>query len=175
VPLQQFCRKQKTTSLPPITLAFCQQILSIAEADQIMHPFIPTKALVAATNSIGGACDYVYAPGQVNLILNLENWLGPVPLTQQDITAALAQAANQQKITVTSRTFVSGVGDQAAFFALTAIDHGNTVHIDAFYVLYGRVAFDCNTYFFNSAGPADATQEAELQQCAQLVLSRLDP
>jgi hypothetical protein len=174
VSLQQFCsRKQPPASLPPITQVFCQHLMTAAEADQIMHPSIPTKAVVAATNSVGGSCDYVYAPGAVNLIINLENWIGPVPVSQQDIAAALQQASGQPKLTIKSFTPVSGVGDQAAFLALTSIDHGNTVHIDAFYVLYGTVAFDCNTYFFNSAGPSDAIQQGELQQCAEQVVSRL--
>ncbi len=37
--------KSKPTSVPPITMAFCQQILTIAEANQIMNPSTPATTI----------------------------------------------------------------------------------------------------------------------------------
>lgn len=80
----------------------------------------------------------------------------------------MQEIENSPGVKVTTAILVSGVGDQAAFLA------GNGG--DIFYVLYGHILFDCFDYpTISGVSSSDAFQESALQQCAQLVVSRLDP
>jgi hypothetical protein len=58
--------KSKPTSVPVITLAFCQKILTVSEANQIMHPTTAATTIRIDSNSTGGSCNYTRgqkAPG----------------------------------------------------------------------------------------------------------------
>lgn len=169
---------------PTITTAFCQHILSVSEANQIMKPpapFIGVNAEAGDTPGVG-SCNYVYAPSKAHFQIYFQVWNGPVPVPQKDISDALTQLTTQLltgggKVTVKKYTNVSGVGDQAAFLAMEATESGMTIgKIDAFYVIVGKVDFICGSYYLLSQSqeaPPDATQEIGLQQCAQQVASRL--
>ena len=73
-------------------------------------------------------------------------------------------------MTVLTATPVSGVGDQAGILVGSYSFNGTTIYGAAFYVLYGNVVFDCGNIYLSSP---TATQQAALQQCAQLVVGRL--
>lgn len=164
--------KTKPTSLPTITVAYCQSLLSISESNQIMNPANPTTAIDVSGGGTGGACSYDYAPFKANLFINFESWNGPTPIPQQDIVTFLTRLTHSPNGTVKTFTQVSGVGDQAAFLAATAVGGSITYTIDAFYALYGKILFACDNIFIGAA-PSDATEQAKLQQCAETVVSRL--
>jgi len=164
--------KTRPTSLPTITVAYCQSLLSISESNQIMNPANPTTTIDASGGDTGGACSYDYAPFKANLFISLESYNGPTPIPQQDIMTFLTKLTHSPNGTVTTFTQVSGVGDQAAFLAATAVGGNITYKIDAFYTLYGKILFACDNIFVGAA-PSDATEQGKLQQCAEKVVSRL--
>ncbi len=167
--------KAEPSVVPLTDLAFCQRILSLAEANQIMSPPTPANMIVPNNTSNGGSCNYTISgqPGFAGFVLAiiLQPWNGTTPVSQQDLEAAVLQLEGKPGITVTTATTVDGVGDQAAFLAASGTYQGVTYKIDVFYVLYGRIFFTCNN--FNPGSSPDATQLNDLQQCAQLVVSRL--
>jgi hypothetical protein len=175
--------KPKPSVVPTTDLAFCQRILSLAEANQLMSFPMPMTTIDVNRGSAGGTCHYVYTQWH-HLFDPLSNffapWTGPVPIPQQDLLAAAQHLANLHGVTASTVTPVSGVGDQAVFVAaagteVTGTAHG-TVNIQVFYVLYGRILFgyanvaNMGTIVLPSV---DVASESALQQCAQLVLSRL--
>lgn len=78
--LQQFCSKQKTTTVPPVSLAFCQHILSLAEANQIMQPPIPASTINNYSSAGGGSCNYTYAWPKFDVAILLLDYDGTVPI-----------------------------------------------------------------------------------------------
>jgi hypothetical protein len=164
--------KPKPTGVPAITVPYCQSVMTVAEANQIMSPPTPATTIVANSAATGGSCHYHASPTTITLNIFFETWTGPAPIPQQDITAAIAQLAGLPGVTVTTFTTVNGVGDQAAFIVATATRQGVTINANVFYVLDGGVLFGC--YTFSGAGIASAPgTQSQLQQCAQLVVSRL--
>lgn len=170
--------KPEPSVVPLTDLAFCQHSMSLAEVNQIMSPPLPADTIVPNNTSNGGSCNYTVSSrsGLAGFVLAiiLQPWTGPTPVSQQEIDSAVQQAESQagaNGITVSTFTTVSGVGDQAAFLAATGSYQGFTFKFDVFYVLYGRIFFTCNN--FNVGSSPDATQQHDLQQCAQLVVSRL--
>ncbi len=168
--------KPKPASVPPVTTAYCQQLMTVAEANTIMQPAHPATTNTAGSGDGFGTCHYTYGNGSLlneDLLITLETYKGPVPISQQDITNFLAQVAQDPEWTVTSFQNVNGVGDQAAFIAATFHPQGFTAYADGFAVLYGGVLFDCAVPFVNTTPPPAATEMSKLQQCATQVLSRM--
>jgi hypothetical protein len=170
--------KPKPSVVPLTDLAFCQRIMSLAEVNQIMSPPTPANTIVPNNTSNGGSCNYTVAsrPGLAGFVLAivLYPWTGPTPVSQQDIESAVQQAeskAGANGITISTFTTVSGVGDQAAFLAASGSYQGVTYKVAVFYTLYGKIFFTCTN--FNPGSSPDAAQQSALQQCAQLVVSRL--
>jgi hypothetical protein len=175
--LSQFCGKK----LPPITLAFCQQLMSLTEANQIMNPPAPAIVIQALSLPSGGVplttdglCNYLFSLSPFELVVQIRfgSYSGPRPIPEQDIETYFKQGLNQPGVTVIVSTPVSGVGDQAGIFVGSYTINGTTTYGAAFYVLYGDIVFACGEIYLSSP---NATQQSELQQCAQLVVSRLDP
>lgn len=162
--------KPKPTGVPKITGTLCQQLMSVDEANNIMQPKIPATTIVADSSDTGGSCNYEASKSDITLIIYFFDWNGPNPIPQSDIEAALAQATNA-KITINKAIPIDGIGDQAEYVEATAEDHGFTGVIHIFYVLDGKMIFDCFTFNVISGG-AEATQ-SQLQQCAEQVFSRL--
>ena len=165
--------KPKPSAVPKITVAFCQGIMTVAQANQIIAPPTPSTTVVADQGDNAGSCNYEPASRIVNLNISFQDWNGPVPVSQSTITAEIAKLASAQGVTISSYTNVNGVGDQAAFIAAKGVIHGYTVKIDIFYVLYGKIEFSCATVYFNRSSPPDASLKGKLQQCAEQVVSRL--
>lgn len=159
------------TALPPITQALCQQLMTVDEANSIVQPPVPATTLVATHGEDGGACNYMASQTRIPLIIYFFDWKGPVPIPQDDIAAALAQASGSSKITINQATPVDGIGAQAEFVSLTTTDQGFTGSATVFYVLEGPFFYDCLT-FGPLTGGALGTQD-QLQACATQVDSRL--
>lgn len=168
--------KPKPSSVPAVTKEFCTHLMSLDEANQIMKPATPATTITAGTGDGFGTCHYLYPPTDVlhqNLLITLETYNGPVPITQKDISDFLASTSDSPDATITSFQQVSGVGDQAAFLAITFHEQTLTAYADAFVVLDGKVLFDCATLAVNGSPPSASDLQPKLQQCAEQVLSRL--
>lgn len=159
--------KAKPTALPTITQAFCQSILTVAEANQAMTPATPATTLRLDTPPQGGgSCNYEYAPYQavVSVI-----FLAALTSAQQSQPIASHIPSSQASVVVNSA--VSGVGDQAQYVATSDDATGQTINTDALDVIYGAVLFRCSrSYFGQSAAAADQTG---LTTVCKLVVSRL--
>ncbi|HUY77508.1 MAG TPA: hypothetical protein VMV29_12115 [Ktedonobacterales bacterium] len=174
--------KSKPTSLPAITLAFCQSALTIAQANQILNPVNPVNNIIPDNGGSGGSCSYEYAPVRVDVTLFFEQYTGGSLTT----IANDALTANLKGGAVTADQSVSGLGDQALFLAGNGSSNYNGVPLtgkgDILYVVDGGVAFDVNnvTYSNPSIGTidslgsvSDATIESEFEQIARGVMAAL--
>jgi hypothetical protein len=165
--------KPKPSSLPPITLAYCQQLMTTAEAAQIMG--LSINAIVPDDGGNGGSCTYK-AGSTIDLTIYFitGSYSGPTPIPDSYITAALAQSQSLPGLTVTSSVPVTGVGDQAEFVSFSGSQGGIVGQINLFYTLYGSVLFDCFTLTANGiSGFGPPGTQTQLQTCATQVVNRM--
>lgn len=168
--------KSKPTAPPPITAAYCQSIMTLAEANQIMNPPIPATTINAQSSTEVGVCRYDPPQAQfsvVKILVDEKVYTGPKPVPASTIMQYVSQLEGSTGATVSMTAPVSGVGDQAEFLAASVSESGTNFYVDAVYVIYGNVAFMCDD-FHMGAKPDDTTQMHALQQCAEQVVSRLD-
>jgi hypothetical protein len=160
-----------TIALQQITVAYCSKILPLATANQIIPSSTPATSIVQGNpnNALSGACNYQVSASQILLVIFFIPYSGPDPIPQSDIQSVLSQAAGT-KLTVTSLTMVSGIGDQAAYVEVTGSSNGISATVHIFYVLEGSFIFDCFTESYLS--PVMASQ-SQLQQCATTVDANL--
>ena len=158
--------KPKPTSVPHLDLAYCQQLMSLSEMNNMFQPPAPAATIVPTNGDSGGACNYEVAKANIPLIIYFLEWKGPTPIPQSEIDAILAGDASTN-LTINVATPVTGIGQQAEY--LDATGDGGSVHV--FYVLEGPFIFDCVTYGFLAAGFLGT--QSQLQQCATQVDSRL--
>src|SRR5262249_43723659 len=162
--------KPKPTAVPHFTVAYCQQLMSLNEMNNLFKPPAPAATIVPTNGVSGGACNYEVSKTNIPLIIYFFAWKGPVPIPQDKIVEAIALLASQPGMTVNKSTKVSGIGLQAEYLEATGAGELHPVmHI--FYVLEGPFIFDCLTYSPISSGFL-GTQN-QLQQCATQVDSRL--
>lgn len=167
----------KPTSVPTITLALCEQMLSISQANQILSPANPVNNIVADNGGVGGSCNYEYAQFKIDLILYFEAYHGGQ--LSQLAQMAVNAAANGQlhNTTITANQQVTGIGDQAWFLAGTSTGSGLSGHADILYVVDGSVAFGVENLTFNGIGSlgsaSDTTLESEFEQIAPMVINGL--
>lgn len=158
-----------TIALQQITVAYCQKILPLATANQIIPSSTPATSITQGNpnNALSGACNYMVSPSKFLVIVYFIPYSGPDPIPQSDISAELSKAAGSE-FHISTLNMVSGIGDQAAYVEATGSDpsSGFSGSAHVFYVLERSFFFDCVTYSFLS--PALATQ-SQLQQCAQTV------
>jgi hypothetical protein len=167
--------KPAPTGVPDVTQQYCQGLMTVAEANQIMNPPSPITTLDAQSDDEVGVCHYKSAQAQfdvVKILLDRKVYTGPKPVPASTINDFVAQLENDPHATVTTSTPVSGVGDQAQFLAANAQESNLTFYVDVIYVLDGNVVFLCDD-FHTGSKPDDATQMSALTQCGQLVVSRL--
>ncbi len=167
--------KPRPTSPPLITAAYCQSIMTVAEANQIMNPPIPATTINAQSGSEVGVCRYDPPQAQfavVKVLVDEKTYTGPKPVPTSTIIQLVSELEGSTKATVTTTTPVSGVGDQAEFLAASVTESGMTFYVDAIYVIYGKVAFMCDDFHLNTK-PDDTAQMNALQQCAEKVVTRL--
>jgi hypothetical protein len=160
-----------TISLQQITVAYCSKLLPLATANQEIPSSTPATSISQGNpnDALSGACNYNVSASQFLLVIYFIPYHGPDPIPQSDIQSVLSQAAGT-KLTVTTLTMVSGIGDQAAYVEVTGGDSGFTATVHIFYVLEGNFIFDCFTE--SALSPVMATQ-SQLQQCATTVDSNL--
>ena len=161
------------TGHPNITVAYCQQLLSLQMANQIIPSSSPATTITQGNpnDAESGACNYVISPSQILLIVYFIPYSGPQPITQQDVATVLSQAAGTN-VTITTAQPVSGIGLSAEYVEATGHDPstGASMSAHVLYVLEGSFIFDCVTY--EHLSPILAT-ESQLQQCVTTVDSVL--
>lgn len=154
---------------PNITVAYCQQLLPLSAANQIIPSSSPATSITQGNpnDAESGACNYVISRTQVLLIIYFIPYSGPQQVTQQEIIALLSQASGTN-VTLSTATPVAGLGLAAEYVEVTGHDPSSGVSASAhvLYVLEGPYIFDCVTYQYLS--PILATQ-SQLQQCATAV------
>ena len=160
-----------TIALQQITVAYCEHLLPLATANQIIPSSTPATVITQGNpnNALSGACNYDVSPSQFLLVIYFIPYHGPDPISQSDLQSELSQAAGHN-VTINTATTVSGIGDQAAYVDATGSSNGTTFGIHIFYVLEGSFIFDCFTASVLS--PVMATQ-SQLQQCATTVDTNL--
>ena len=165
--------KPKPSSLPPITLAYCQQLMTTAEASQLMGQ--PINTIVPDNGDDGGSCTYKAGSTiELTIFFITGHYSGPVPIPDSYISNAIAQADSLPGLTATSAVPVTGVGDQAEFVEFAGSDDGVSLQINLFYTLNGSVLFDCFTLSVNGiSGFGPEGTQSQLQQCATQVVSRM--
>src|SRR5262249_41592945 len=107
--------KAKATGLPALSVDACKGLMSLDEANQIMHPAKPATTIrVDHGENGGGSCNYEYAAfkGVVSVV-----FVGPVPqgVTISDIASQAQVGSNLPPGAKITTTPVSDVGDQALF------------------------------------------------------------
>lgn len=160
--------KSKPTSVPPITVAFCQRILTVAEANELMKPPTPATTIRVDSNPPGGSCNYEYAQFRAVLSLILLPYTGGAGNEQAALDGASAKLSQVKGAQITT-TPVSGVGDAAMFITATlTIASLKEASVDT---IYGAILLSCAN--FKVGASSFATQQTELTQVCQKVVSRL--
>ena len=154
---------------PNITVAYCQQLLSLQMANQIIPSSTPATMITQGNpnDSESGACNYVISQSQILLIVYFIPYSGPQQVTQQDVVAFLSKSSGSN-VTLNTANPVSGIGLFAEYVEATGRDpnSGSSISAHVLYVLEGPYIFDCVTY--EHLSPILATQ-SQLQQCASTV------
>lgn len=159
--------KAKPTGLPTITMAFCQGILTVAEANQIMQPATPATTIrIDAPSSGNGSCNYEYAPYKAVVSVV---FLAVIPASEQGQPLSAHIPSTTPGIVI--NTAVSGVGDQAQYVAGSTQGNGQAYNVDALDVMYGAIVFDCNHAYLGTSNAV--AEQATLTKACQLVVSRL--
>lgn len=159
--------KPKPTAMPKITMAFCQGILTLAEANQIMRPATPaTNIRMDTPKSGGGSCNYEYASFKAVVSVVFITVVQPSASLADLASAAAGQTGG--KVTMTP---VSGVGDQAEYGVASTPINGQIFNFNAMDVIYGSLFFDCNLAYLGT--PQSVAEQGKLKQVCQLVVSRL--
>lgn len=168
--------KPKPTALPQMTMAFCQSILTVDEANQIMKaPHTATSIRIDAPPDGGGSCNYEYASFKGIVSIVFVNVIpAGVTLDANAIAAQVQQGASSVQGAKINTQTVSGVGDVAVFAASSATLAGQPYKFDALDIAYGRVFFDVNVPLLgpDAASASDSALLASFTQIAQLVTSR---
>lgn len=138
--------RPKPSSVPTITLAFCQSIMTVAQANQIMNP--PSAATQIEVNSDPQGLSLCNWDNPQAVVLEVGFEPSPIASGTSLQTAAQQLIANGQarglsgaKITTAP---VSGVGDQALYVTLNdTTPQGITLSIDELVTAYGSVLIEC--------------------------------
>jgi hypothetical protein len=164
--------RPKPQSMPTLDLAFCQKILTIAEANSIMKPATPATTIRIDHSSDGGSCNYEYAQFKSVVTITFLPFSGGDPQQVLDTAASqiTSKTANIPNAKV-STTKVSSVGDAALFVTAAASVQGITFHDVGLDVVYGKLFISCAN--FRAGSSSDATQLGYLTQIAQLIVGRI--
>lgn len=169
--------RPKPTKAPPITVALCQQIMSVAQANQITHPSTAATTIRVQSTAQGGSCNYEYAPlrGTISILIGDYPGGSLSDLANQALRGTFANSK------VTTAEPVSGLGDQAYFGGVTSSLSFSGITIgekqQELFVVDGKVVFIISAGLVNGAGGignvTDAQALAEFEQIAPLVLAHL--
>jgi hypothetical protein len=173
--LQQFCSKQKPKSAPTLSVVFCQQILSLAEANQFMQPPVAATSISIDTGPAGGSCQYEYKPCCSVVTVTFLTYRGATDPQSEQATLAggASEIANGVPGATVDTTPVNDIPDAALFIAAHATSDNVLIHQDALDVIYGNVLISCANFLAGSA--SDSSQLSALHQVCKQVVTRLDP
>jgi hypothetical protein len=160
--------KATPTGVPTLSDAYCQGLMSVAEANQIMQPATPATTIRVDKGPKGGSCNYEYAlfkPVVSVLFLPFQ----PGASLDAIATQSLAEVQAQPGANFT-KTPVSGVGDQGLYISGTA-QIGKGLWEDLLDTTDGPVFISCNV--IGTGAPPTASLQAPLMQVCQQVISRL--
>ena len=167
----------KPTNVPAITMALCQAMVSVTQANQITHPPTPAKSIRVQSSAKGGSCNYEYSPlhGTISILI------GAYPGGSLSDLASQALRDSVINGKVTTAEPVSGLGDQAYFGAVTGSLTFSGITVSqkqqTLAVVDGVVVFLVNAGLVNGAGGignvSDAQALDEFRQIALLVLAQL--
>lgn len=161
--------KPKPTGVPKITVALCQQLMTVAEANQIMKPASPATTIRVDSTTQGGSCNYEYSRFHTVVSILFLPYQSSASL-DTIATKSLAQVQNTPGAKVT-KTAVAGVGDQALYIVASDSSSGLTFNFYALDTTVGSLYISC---FNTTIGSPPATpQQPALTQVCQQVLSRL--
>jgi hypothetical protein len=162
--------KAKPTGVPALTVLYCTQLMTVAEANTFMNPPTPATNIRVDNGQSGGSCNYEYAQFKSVVTVTFVAYKGSqTPQDEQNaLNAAASQISSVQGATVTT-AMVSGVGDAALF--VTATLASPPIKQAALDVLYGALFLSCAN--FNVGTSSFATQQTALTQVCQQVISRL--
>ncbi len=169
--------RPKPTKAPAVTLAFCQQMLSVARANQVTNPPTAATSIRVQSSPKGGSCNYEYSllHGTISIFIVAYPGGSLSDLANQALKGAVINGK------VTTEEPVSGLGDQAYYGAVTGSLSFSGITIrqkqQSLYVLDGSVIIMVNAASVNGAGGignvSDAQALDEFKQIAALVLAQL--
>jgi len=162
--------KAKPTGVPALTVPYCTQLMTVAEANTFMKPPTPATNIRVDNGQSGGSCNYEYAQFKSVVTVTFVAYKGSqTPQDEQNaLNAAASQISSVQGATVTT-AMVSGVGDAALF--VTATLASPPIKEAALDVLYGALFVSCANFTVGTS--SFATQQTALTQVCQQVISRL--
>ena len=169
--------RPKPTTVPTVTMAFCQQMLSVTQANQITNPPTAATSIRVQSSLQGGSCNYEYAPLHDTISILFVAYPGGSlsSLANQALHSTFANGK------VTTAEPISGLGDQAYFGAVTGSLSFSGITIkqkqQTLYVVDGSVVFLVSAGLVNGAGGignvSDAQALDEFKQVALLALAQL--
>ncbi len=160
--------KAKPTGVPTLSVAYCQGLMTLAEANQIMQPATAANNIRVDHGGTGGSCNWEYAQFKPVVSVLFEPFPPGVSLdavATQGLTAL--QKAPDAKST---KTTVTGVGDQALYISASA-QIGAGIWEDLLDTTFGSIYISCN--LAGAGAPPVASLQAPLTQVCQQVLGRL--
>jgi len=169
--------RPKPTKVPTVTMALCQQILSVTQANQITTPPTAATSIRVQSASNGGSCNYEYAPLHETISILFGAYPGGSlsDLANQALQSTFANGK------VTTAEPITGLGDQAYFGAVTGSLSFSGITISqkqqTLSVVDGSVIFLVSAGLANGAGGignvSDTQALDEFKQIALLVLTQL--
>ncbi len=163
--------KAPLSAVPQITLAFCQGLVSLSDANNIMHPASPITSIVPDNARPGGSCSYTSSSHQAGIPLSL--YFQPFPagtslnaIAQQAVAQAEAKNGIPPGLSF-NITPVSGIGDQALYGSASGTFSGISVFYAALDTTIGSVWISC--FNFGEGSPTIPQQPALTQVCTQVV------
>lgn len=162
--------KPKPTSVPTTSVAYCQGLLSLAEANSIMRPPAPATTVLFENDTSNNLNACSWTPGQSTAVLAV--FFLPFPAGTSLSAAAQQQLAKAHAPAGVSfsTTPVSGVGDQALYLSATIPTPAGPNYAADLVVADGGVLLGCAQ---TGAGSLPAAAQSELTQACKVVVSRL--
>ncbi|HEV2405067.1 MAG TPA: hypothetical protein VGR88_06425 [Ktedonobacterales bacterium] len=158
------------SSVPQITAAYCQGLVSISDVNNVMKPASAATTIVPDNARPGGSCSYTASAGALDFTLYFQ----PIPagtslnaIAQQAWADAKAKNNIPSSVTVTI-TPVSGVGDQAIYASFSGTVSGISGYWGELYTTKGSVLLSCFNFGIGST-PTTPQQPALTQLCTQAV------
>lgn len=162
--------KPKPTSVPTTSNAFCQGLLSLAEANSVMKPPAPATTILFENDSSNQLNACSWTPGQSIAVLAVYFAPFPAGTSMTAVAQQLLAKAHAPTGGTPATTPVSGVGDQALYLNTTIPTPAGANYIAALYVADGAVLIACTQ---TGDGSVPAAAQSELTQACTMVVSRL--